>query len=211
MMKKNRIRNCAALDPKLASLMDTNQLTSQEKETLLKIARESLELKLRGEKLPPLNAPSQQTPLLQSDGATFVTLTVDGQLRGCIGTLQPYQPLAEDVREHALAAALHDYRFPQVQADELDSIEIEISRLTAPVPLDYTDAEDLLAKLRPGVDGVVLRDGSRRATFLPQVWDQLPNARDFLNHLCQKMGAKSNLWQQKKLDVLIYQVEEFSE
>ena len=191
--------------------MDTNQLTSQEKETLLKIARESLELKLRGKKLPPLNAPSQQTPHLQAEGATFVTLTVNGELRGCIGTLQPYQSLAEDVRQHALDAALNDYRFSQVQPDELDSIEIEISRLTAPVPLDYTDAEDLLAKLRPNVDGVVLRDGSRRATFLPQVWEQLPNAHDFLSHLCQKMGASPNLWQHKKLTVLIYQVEEFRE
>ena len=198
-------------DRKLASLMNTNQLTSQEKETLLKIARESLELKLRGEKLPPLNALAEQTPLLQADGATFVTLTVNGQLRGCIGTLQAYQPLVEDVREHALAAALNDYRFPQVQLEELDSIEIEISRLTAPVSLDYADAEDLLHKLRPNVDGVVLTDGSRRATFLPQVWEQLPNARDFLSHLCQKMGASPHLWEQKKLEVLIYQVEEFRE
>ncbi len=191
--------------------MDTNQLTSQEKEILLKIARESLEAKLRGEKLPPLNAPAQQTPHLQAEGATFVTLTINGKLRGCIGTLQAYQPLAKDVREHALDAALNDYRFPQVQLEELDSIQIEISRLSAPVPLEYADAEDLLAKLRPNVDGVVLRDGSRRATFLPQVWEQLPNARDFLSHLCQKMGARPDLWQHKKLDVLIYQVEEFSE
>lgn len=191
--------------------MDTNKLTRAEKDTLLKIARHALEEKIRGKKHLPLNAASQTTPLLQSDGATFVTLTINGQLRGCIGALEPYQPLIDDVREHAISAALNDYRFPQVRADELDQISIEISRLTAPVPLSYTDADDLIAKLRPNIDGVVLIDGHKRATFLPQVWEQLPNAEEFLSHLCQKMGVAGNLWKKKKLDILIYQVEEFSE
>ncbi len=185
-----------------------NQLSSEEKEILLKVARESLELGLRGKKLPPLHA---KTPLLQADGATFVTLTINGRLRGCIGALEPYQPLLQDVREHALAAARNDYRFSPVRPEELDKIEIEISRLTQPVPLDYDDALDLLKKLRPGVDGIVLKDGHRRATFLPQVWEQLPDPKVFLSELCAKMGAPSNLWQRKKLDVLIYQVEEFHE
>ena len=211
-----RIRNRPAPYPKLvyartsASLMDTNSLTSQEKETLLKIARQSLDLKLRGEELPPLSSTSQ-TPLHQAEGASFVTLTIGGRLRGCIGTLEGYRPLAEDVREHALAAALHDTRFSPVQAKELDKIKIEISRLSAPTSLNYTDTEDLLAKLRPNVDGVILTDGRRRATFLPQVWKQLPNTEEFLNHLCRKMGMPDNLWRQEKLDVLIYQVEEFCE
>ncbi len=189
--------------------MDTNKLSAEEKDTLLKIARHALEEKIRGDKHLPLNAESLTTPLLQADGASFVTLTINGQLRGCIGALESYQPLAEDVREHALAAALNDYRFPQVQADELDQIEIEISRLTTPTPLDYKDANDLLEKLRPNIDGVILKDGHRRATFLPQVWEQLPNAEDFLNHLCQKMGVSGDLWKHKKMDVLIYQVENF--
>ncbi|HIE25411.1 MAG TPA: AmmeMemoRadiSam system protein A [Anaerolineales bacterium] len=191
--------------------MDTNKLSPEEKDTLLKIARHTLEEKIRGDKHPPLNAASLRTPLLQSDGASFVTFTINGQLRGCIGTLEPYQPLVDDVREHTLSAALNDYRFPQVSAEELDQIKIEISRLTAPTPLIYTDADDLIAKLRPNIDGVVLIDGHRRATFLPQVWKQLPKTEDFLNHLCQKMGAPADLWMRKKLDVLIYQVEEFSE
>ncbi len=185
-----------------------NKLSPEEKEILLHVARESLELGLRGEKLPKLDA---KTPLLRADGATFVTLTVNGKLRGCIGALEPYQPLIEDVREHALAAAQKDYRFNPVRAEELDAIEIEISRLTQPVPLEYEDAPDLLKKLRPGVDGVVLKDGHRRATFLPQVWDQLPDPKIFLSELCAKMGAPSNAWQRKKLDVLVYQVEEFHE
>ena len=190
--------------------MDTNTLTSAEKETLLKIARETLEMKLRGEKLIPLNTASQ-TPLLQAEGATFVTLTINGQLRGCIGTLEAYRPLIEDVRKHAIAAALYDTRFSPVQFEDLDEIEIEISRLTTPMPLDYEDADDLLTKLRPSVDGVVLIDGSRRATYLPQVWEQLPNTGDFLSHLSAKMGLSRDTWRRKKLEVLIYQVEEFCE
>ena len=191
--------------------MDTEKLSSAEKITLLNVARSSIELTLRGEKLPPLNQADQQTPLLQAEGASFVTLTIRDRLRGCIGTLQAYQPLIEDVREHAIAAALHDYRFPPLSLAELPETDIEISRLTAPRPLDYADAEDLLAKLRPKIDGVVLKDGFRQATFLPQVWEQLPNAPEFLSHLCQKMGARADLWRHKKLQVSVYQVEEFSE
>ena len=188
--------------------MKSDKLSPEEKEILLKVARESLELGLRGEKLPPLEA---STPLLLADGATFVTLTVNGQLRGCIGALDSYQPLIEDVREHALAAARDDYRFHPVRPEELDEIEIEISRLTKPIPLEYEDASDLLTKLRPGVDGIVLKNGHRRATFLPQVWEKLPDPKVFLSELCMKMGEASNLWQRKKMEVLVYQVEEFHE
>ena len=134
-----------------------------------------------------------------------------GELRGCIGALEPYQPLAEDVREHAVAAALEDYRFPQVQEKELAKIAVEVSRLTVPVPLEYTDHDDLLAKLHPGVNGVILRDGFRRATFLPQVWDKIPAPAEFLANLCYKMGAAPDTWREKHLDVLVYQVEEFHE
>ena len=95
--------------------------------------------------------------------------------------------------------------------DEIDKIKIEISRLTTPQPLAYANSEDLLKKLRPGIDGVVLKEGSRRATFLPQVWEKLTSPETFLDHLCQKMGAHAKLWRQEKLEVLIYQVEEFHE
>jgi len=188
----------------------SEKLTAAEKLTLLRLAREALESAVRGEKLPPLD-PTQLTPLLRASGAAFVTLTIRGQLRGCIGALQPYQPLAEDVREHAIAAGLQDYRFSPVRPSELHQIQIEVSRLTLPQPLTYTDANDLLTKLRPGVDGVILRDGSRRATFLPQVWEQIPEKAEFLSHLCAKMGAASNLWRQKQLEVELYQVEDFHE
>src|SRR5512143_2647991 len=122
-----------------------DQLTPEEQKTLLRLARDAMERGVKGEKLPPLNDASL-TPRLREEGASFVTLTVRGQLRGCIGALEPYQPLAEDVREHAIAAALEDPRFPPVNERELNGIEIEVSRLTPPVPLEYKDAEDLLSK-----------------------------------------------------------------
>lgn len=188
--------------------MEDDVLTQEEKDTLLKLARQALECGVRGEHLPALDL-KLLTPRLQAQGTSFVTLTMHAALRGCIGALEPYQPLAEDVREHAIAAALSDYRFPPVQPEDLDHIHIEVSRLTVPRRLDYTDAEDLLSKLRPRVDGIVLRDSGRRATFLPQVWESLPDKVEFLEHLCLKMGASPNVWRQKKLDVLIYEVEEF--
>ncbi len=186
------------------------QLTPEEKQTLLRLARQALESGVRGKRLPPLDEASL-TPALRAESASLVTLTVRGNLRGCIGALEPYQPLADDVREHAVAAALEDYRFPNVQENELAGIEIEVSRLTMPVPLEYTDADDLLARLRPGVDGVILRDGFRRATFLPQVWEKIPDPAEFLANLCYKMGDAPDTWKRKHLEVLVYQVQEFHE
>jgi AmmeMemoRadiSam system protein A len=190
--------------------MRANQLTDKEKQVLLRLARQALEQGVQGEKIEPLDLDTV-TPRLRENGASFVTLTKNGNLRGCIGTLNSYQPLAEDVREHAVAAALEDYRFPNVQPDELPGIVIEISCLTEPFPLEYGEPQDLPSRLRPGIDGVVLRDGSRRATFLPQVWEKLSDPEDFLSNLCYKMGVETDLWQKKRLDVLIYQVEEFHE
>ncbi len=190
--------------------MPEQHLTDDERNFLLKLARQSIENAVRHQPLPPLDA-AQLTPVLSAPGASFVTLTLRGMLRGCIGALEPYQGLAEDVREHAVAAALDDYRFSPVTPQELAGLAIEISRLTQPAPLVYNLPSELLERLRPGVDGVILRDGLRRATFLPQVWEKLPDPAEFLAHLCQKMGARSDLWRHKKLDVMIYQVEEFCE
>lgn len=186
------------------------QLTAEEKQTLLSMAREALRQCVAGRTLPALS-PEALTPALRAPGAAFVTLTINGKLRGCIGALEPYQPLADDVREHAIAAALDDPRFPPVSPEEVDAIEIEISRLTFPKDLQYKDADDLLNRLRPNVDGVILRDGFRRATFLPQVWEKIPDKEEFLDNLCYKMGEPPDTWRRKRLDVQIYQVEEFSE
>ena len=186
------------------------KLTLEEQKTLLRMAREAMEHAVRGEELPPLD-PSELSSNLREEGASFVTLTIRGQLRGCIGALEAYQPLADDVREHAVAAALEDPRFPQVREDELSRIQVEVSRLTRPVPLEYKDAQDLLSKIRPHVDGVILKDGFRRATFLPQVWEKIPDPSEFLDNLCYKMGAGRDHWRRKHLDVLVYQVQEFHE
>lgn len=187
-----------------------DELTLEERKILLRLARDAMERGVKGTGLPPLDE-SSLTPRLRENGASFVTLTVRGRLRGCIGALEPYQPLAEDVREHAVAAALEDPRFPPVSERELNDIQLEVSRLTRPVPLEYQDAQDLLSRLRPHVDGVIIRDGFQRATFLPQVWEKIPDPVEFLNNLCQKMGASHDLWRKKHIDVLTYQVEEFHE
>jgi len=191
-------------------MMVPDLLTVEERQYLLRLARQSLEQGVRGEGLPRLDLTALPSRLREL-GASFVTLTVRGNLRGCIGALEPYQSLAEDVCEHAAAAALEDYRFSPVRPDELADINIEISRLTLPQLLKYERPEELPSRLRPGVDGVILRDGIRRATFLPQVWEKIPDPEAFLNNLCWKMGASNDLWKHKQLEVQIYQVEEFHE
>ena len=190
--------------------MNETRLTNDEQKLLLRLAREAIEAAVNDRPLPALD--SETLPAnLRELGASFVTLTEDGELRGCIGALEAYQPLAEDVCEHAAAAAQEDFRFYPVRPKEVAHIQIEISRLTQPQPMDYESTEDRLSKLRPGIDGVILREGLRRATFLPQVWEKLPEKEAFLSHLCVKMGAAENIWRKKKLTVLTYQVEEFHE
>ncbi len=191
--------------------LNTNyRLSDADRTILLEIARQTIQAVTNGKELPQLNL-SDYSADLCVDGASFVTLTIADQLRGCIGALEAYQPLVLDVQEHAAAAATQDYRFPPVSPKEVPFLQIEVSRLTPVQPLDYSDWQDLITKLRPGIDGVLIRDGARRATFLPQVWDKVPDPQDFLTHLCIKMGAPENRWQVKKLDVFTYQVEEFKE
>jgi AmmeMemoRadiSam system protein A len=187
-----------------------DKLTFEERSMLLKLARRAIEAAIQGQPFPELDAGNLPARLLEP-GVSFVTLTRSGELRGCIGALEPRVSLAEDVQEHAVAAAFQDYRFHPVQAEELPSIEIEISRLTPQSKLEYDHPDELLKLLRPGIDGVVIHYGMYRATFLPQVWEKLPAPEMFLNHLCQKMGAPGNLWRKEKLEVYTYQVEEFRE
>lgn len=190
--------------------METEKLSTEDRDILLKVARQSIERAVRGEPKLTLSV-KDYSALLQRNGASFVTLTLKGRLRGCIGTLQAYQALVLDVREHAILAALEDPRFPPVAERELAAIKIEISRLTEPKPLSYQTPQDLLQGLHPGTDGVVLRLGYRSATYLPQVWDQIPDPADFLSELCLKMGTSADTWKKQKLEVSTYQVEEFSE
>jgi uncharacterized protein len=188
----------------------TQKLNATEQDILLTIARQALENAVRGQPLPQIELDDLPPPL-QEPGASFVTLTIAGNLRGCIGTLDAYQPLAIDVQEHAVAAASQDYRFPRVQEAELPYINIEVSYLTPRARLAYNNPQDLVTRLRPHIDGVILQDGLCKATFLPQVWDKVPDPEDFLSHLCMKMGGSGDLWRKKKLDVFIYQVQEFQE
>lgn len=187
-----------------------DQLQENERALLLTIARQALVDAVSGKRLrkPDLNRLPES---LRHPGATFVTLTERGSLRGCIGALEASQPLAWDVQEHAMAAALQDPRFPPVQPAELPGLEIEISRLTVPQPLPYGDPRELPGLLRPGIDGVILSLGRRRATFLPQVWEKIPQPEEFLDHLCLKLGTSADFWLHNKLDVFVYQVEEFHE
>ena len=185
-------------------------LSATEKQQLLLIAREAITAVAGGcqpQELQMENMP----PNLRENGASFVTLTVHNCLRGCIGALEACQPLALDVQEHAVAAATQDFRFSPLQEKELSSTRIEISCLTPFQPLLYHDPQELPELIRPGVHGVILSDGFRHATFLPQVWEKLPSPQDFLSHLCMKMGASPDLWRKKKLNVYVYTVEEFEE
>ena len=190
--------------------MMPDQLSNKEREIILCLARQAIKQACAG--IDPLPVDLLTLPeRLREPGATFVTLTIDHDLRGCVGALEAYQPLAHDVQEHAVAAALSDFRFFPVKACEVECLEIEIYRLTSPVVLEYLNPEDLLEKLRPGVDGVLLKDGRLHATFLPQVWEKLPDPALFLNYLCQKVGAPPDQWRRKMLQVFIYRVEEFCE
>lgn len=185
-------------------------LTPQDRQVLLKLARDTIASQVRGQGAPDvdLDAASED---LRRELACFVTLTKHGQLRGCIGSLEARQPLALDVRDNAIGAAFRDPRFPPVSAEELDDLHVEISVLSHPEPLSYDGPEDLITKLRPGIDGVVIERGWNRATFLPQVWEKLPDPHQFLQHLCQKAYLPANAYGQPGLDVYIYQVEKFEE
>ncbi len=147
---------------------------------------------------------------LYQPGATFVTLTQGGQLRGCMGTLEAHRPLVEDVEQNALASAFGDPRFPPLEENELAHTRVEVSILSAPLPMHFTDEADALAQLRPGVDGLILEAGWHRATFLPQVWEQLPQPREFMAHLKRKAGLAPDYWS-KDVRLARYTVEKFKE
>ncbi len=152
-----------------------------------------------------------EAPIFQTIRGTFVTLTMAGQLRGCIGHLTGIASVVESVRQNAVNAGFHDPRFSPLTAVELEDVKVEISILTEPRPMDYADGEDLIRRLRPQVDGVILGYRGASATFLPQVWQQLPRPEDFLSHLCMKAGLSAERWRRGDLEVSTYQVQSFEE
>ena len=178
---------------------------------LLELARKSVTAAAKGER-PPALADKSLGERFTQPRACFVTLKKNHELRGCVGTVFPRLPLGEAVVFAGRSAAIADHRFEPVRPEELDQIEIEVSILTLPERLKFDSPDDLLAKLRPGVDGVVLRVGSHQGLFLPQVWEQLPDKRKFLDRLAEeKAGLAPDAWQSKDARILVYQVEAFVE
>lgn len=164
-------------------------MSSDAGHTLLPIARSAIAAALGRS-----HAAAEDAAWLHEPGATFVTLVQRGQLRGCIGTLQAHRPVLADVKANAVAAALRDPRFSPLVAAELHYTELEVSLLSPMQPLACDHESHALAQLRPGVDGVVLEFGPHRSTFLPQVWEQLPDAGDFMAQLKRKAGLAADFW-----------------
>ena len=157
--------------------------------TLLILARNAIASRLGRPTQPVGDCPELHVP-----GATFVTLTQQGHLRGCIGTLEAWRPLQQDVQENACNAAFRDPRFTPLIAAEVPVTRVEVSLLTPAEPLNFSDEADALARLRPNIDGIIFTAGRHRATFLPQVWEQLPEPVSFMSHLKQKAGLSENYW-----------------
>lgn len=172
--------------------------------------RSHLDNLLSGKKGLDSNTLTDDNPDLKKIGACFITLNKNNQLRGCIGSLEAHRPLANDLLENAVSAALHDPRFQAVTHKELKDLSIEISLLSPPEPFPYTDADDLLKRLKPNIHGVILSKNGRRSTFLPQVWKQIPDPKVFLEHLCQKAGLTTQCWQDKPT-IFVYTVEKIVE
>jgi len=164
--------------------------TAPHGQVLLAIARASIAQALG----QPAPATDERGTWLQQPGACFVTLTQGGELRGCIGSLQAHRPLLADVKANAVAAALHDPRFAPLRPAELPDTDIEVSLLSPLQPLHFASEADALAQLRPAIDGVVFEYQGYRSTFLPQVWEQLPSAREFMAHLKRKAGLPADFW-----------------
>ena len=184
-------------------------LTQKQQKELLRIARQTIAKGCR-KGLPPSIDQHNLPDIYQGDAACFVTLHKQGELRGCIGSLEAYRPLLEDVQHNAFASAFRDTRFPPVSETELSELHIEISILTPQQPMDIDSEAELLDSLRPNIDGLVIRDGGHSATFLPQVWEQLPEPEMFLKHLKLKAGLIGSYWSDS-MQCLRYQCIQFEE
>ena len=200
----------AFVDRKEASKRMNETLPTKDRKALLQLARSAIEAKLvKGARV---ERPAPLSPALKEVCGCFVTLHKHGQLRGCIGSIEPVSPLVECVESNAKNAAFRDPRFSPLSREELADIEIEVSVLSVPQRLDFTDGEDLKRQLQPLVHGVILSRGFNRSTFLPQVWKQLPDKEQFLGHLCQKGGMPQKAWQDPAdTKVEVYQAAVFGE
>lgn len=184
-------------------------LAPEQRATLMGVARQSIEHGLAHGQ-PLVVHPSEYHRDLKAVRASFVTLQLQGRLRGCIGHLEAVQPVVVDVAENAFAAAFRDPRFPALGRDEWADVDIHLSLLTRPVPMRFNDESDLIAQIRPGEDGLILQDGPNRGTFLPSVWESLPDPVQFLTHLKHKAGLAANHWSDR-IEVYRYYTESFGE
>ena len=192
----------------MAPTSSTDQgLAPTQRATLLAVARRSIEQGLANGRPRALTA-SDFDRELQAVRASFVTLHRLGQLRGCIGHLEAVQPLVVDVAENAFAAAFRDPRFSPLTHREWPEVQVDVSILTAPEPLQFSDEADLIRQIRPGEDGLILQDGPNRGTFLPSVWESLPDPAEFLTHLKHKAGLAANHWSDH-VEVFRYHTESF--
>jgi AmmeMemoRadiSam system protein A len=186
------------------------KINEKHKQKLLKLSRSALEHIFKtGEELIPND--SDMPKELKEIRATFVTLTKKGELRGCIGKLYPIQEIYRDVVANTYASAFEDIRFLQLQKEELKDLKIEISILDLPKELKYKDSKDLISKLNKDKPGIILEHGLRSATYLPQVWEEIPEPEKFLSNLCQKAGLEPDIWQKEKLNIKTYNVAKFKE
>lgn len=184
-------------------------ISDKQGQMLLKMARTSIAEKL-GLPVDSTQIDLNQ-PFLEVKQGLFVSLHKNGALRGCIGVIEPVEPLKTGVGKTARLAAFKDFRFEPLARDEFDQVDLEISLLSSPEKFEYTTSNELVQRLVPFKDGVIIEKGSRRATFLPQVWKQLPDAASFLSQLCLKAGLDSDEWTKGGLTVYTYRVHFFCE
>jgi AmmeMemoRadiSam system protein A len=182
----------------------------KEQRWLLTWAHSAIRAAVQGQ--PPLRVSEQTlTDTLRQPAATFVTLTLNRQLRGCVGNLIARDPLHESVRNNAVSAALRDNRFAPVSPDEAERLRVHLSLLSPLVPLHGEDPASVLEQITPGLDGVVLRQGGRSATYLPQVWKSFPDKESFLGSLSRKAGLEPSAWKEADAELLIYRVSGFGD
>lgn len=180
-------------------------LNKENRQRLLELAKSSIQHGLQTGRPIKIDLDGYPEELTERR-ATFVTLEINHQLRGCIGMLEAARPLAEDIAENAYSAAFKDPRFPPLEAHELDKLNIHLSILMPSEPVSFSSEQDLIAQLQPGIDGLILEEGRRRGTFLPSVWELLPEPEQFLRYLKQKAGLAPDYWS-KNIRVYRYRAE----
>jgi hypothetical protein len=192
-------------------IKDINEIKENEGKELVHLAKEAIKEYLKSRRIIDLEKIPYEN--WKKKGASFVTLEIKetGQLRGCIGSIIPYKPLYQDVIHNAIAAATKDPRFPPVVLEELPLLRTKVSILSFPKKLEYDDYRDLLNKLKPFEDGVILKIGEYQGTFLPDVWQQIPDKESFLSHLCLKAGLTPDCWIKYHPEIYTYRTRIFND